>query len=97
MQDIPVPIAERIKKDEDGLRVMSIEKYNKVQNIYYIKELGVGYIRRGEYETAIRYYADLLNDNLLYFRYHAYKQFARIFKEMKNPDKFKKLYEEHVS
>lgn len=97
MQDIPVPIAERIKKDEDGLRVISVEKYNNVQNIYYIKELGVGYIRRGEYENAIKYYADLLNDDLLYFRYHAYKQFARIFKEMKNPDKFKKLYEGHVS
>lgn len=96
-QNIPVQIAERIKKDEKGLKVISFEKYDEIQNIYYIKELGVGLIRRGEYEAAIKYYSDLLNNDLLYFRYHAYKQFARIFKEMKNPTIFKKLYEEHVS
>ena len=96
LQDIPVPIAERIFKDENGLKLISKEKYDANQHIYYITELGVGYIRRGEYEKAMKYFSDLLNNDCLYFQYHAYKQFARIFREMKNPQKFKKLYNENV-
>jgi len=54
--------------------------------------LGVGYIRRGEYETAISYYLNLLENDVLYYQYHAYKQLGRICKEMNNPDEFKILY-----
>ena len=71
------------------------EKYDFAQDIYYIKELGVGYIRRGEYETAISYYMNLLERDILYYQYHAYKQLGRICKEMNNPDEFKRLYENH--
>ena len=90
-----LPIAERIIKDRDGLKLLSKEKYNYLQNIYYRKELGVGYIRRGNYENAIQYFVELLNDDLLYFRYHAYKQLGRIFEEMNNPERFKELYEKY--
>ena len=95
-QNIPVPIAERIFKEDDELKVLSQERYDYIQNIYYIKELGVGYIRRKEYEKAMEYFSKLLNNDLLYLRYHAYKQFARIFKEMNDANLFKKLYDEIV-
>ena len=88
-----LPIAERIIKDSNGLKLLSQEKYDYLQNIYYRKELGVGYIRRGNYENAIQYYVDLLDDNLLYFRYHAYKQLGRIFEEMNDYERFKTIYE----
>ncbi|MBE6510953.1 MAG: helicase [Methanobrevibacter millerae] len=92
LQNTPVPIADRIFKDENGLRLLSQEKYDFVQDVYYINELGVGYIRRGEYETAISYYLNLLENDVLYYQYHAYKQLGRICKEMNNPDEFKILY-----
>lgn len=95
LQNTPIPIAERIFKDENGLKLLSQEKYDFAQDIYYIKELGVGYIRRGEYETAISYYMNLLERDILYYQYHAYKQLGRICKEMNNPDEFKRLYENH--
>ena len=95
LQNTPVPIAERIFKDENGLRLLSQEKYDFVQDVYYINELGVGYIRRGEYETAISYYLNLLENDILYYQYHAYKQLGRICKEMNNPEEFKRLYENH--
>ena len=93
LQNTPVPISERIFKDENCLRLLSQEKYDFVQDFYYITELGVGYIRRGEYETAISYYLNLLESDILYYQYHAYKQLGRICKEMNNPDEFKRLYE----
>lgn len=93
IQNNNVPIAERIIKDENGLRLLSQEKYDFVQDVYYIKELGVGYIRRGEYETAISYYLNLLQSDILYYKYHAYKQLGRIYNEMSNPSEFKRLYE----
>lgn len=93
LQNTPVPIAERIFKDENGLRLLSQEKYDFVQDVYYINELGVGYIRRGEYETAISYYLNLLENDVLYYQYHAYKQLGRICKEMNDPGEFKRLYE----
>ena len=93
-QNTPVPIAERILKDKDGVKLLSQEKYDKVQNLFYVKELGVGYIRRKEYENAVAYYMDLLDSNFLYYQYHAYKQFARIMRNMKDPDEFGRIYNE---
>ena len=90
-QNTPVPIAERIIKDENGVRLLSKEKYDKTQNLFYVKELGVGYIRREEYEKAIAYYLELLDSDFLYYRYHAYKQFARILRNMKDPDEFRRI------
>lgn len=90
-QNTPVPIAERIIKDENGVRLLSKEKYDKTQNLFYIKELGVGYIRREEYEKAIAYYLELLDSDFLYYRYHAYNQFARILRNMKDPDEFRRI------
>ena len=95
-QDNAIPITERILKDDEGLRLLSQEKYDFLQDMYYVKELGVGYIRRGEYETAISYYCNLLENDFLYYKYHAYKQLGRIFKEMNNPYEFKKLYENYL-
>lgn len=95
IQNTPVPIAERIFKDENGVKVISQEKYNFIENIHYINELGVGYIRRGEYETAIIFYHKMLNQKNPYFKYQAYKNFGRIFKEMKNSNEFKRLYEKY--
>ena len=91
-QNTPVPIAERIIKDKKGIKLLSKEKYDKTQNLFYIKELGVGYIRRKEYEKAIKYHLNLLDNEILYYKYHAYKQFARILKNMKDPKKFEKIY-----
>ena len=91
-----IPIAERIFKDETGLRLLSSEKYDRMQHIFYVKELGVGYIRRGEYETAIRYYADLLKSDFLYYRYHAYKQLGRIVSEMDDQEEFKRIYDDLI-
>ena len=93
IQESLVPIAERIFKDEDGLKLLSKQKYDYMQEIYHVKELGVGYIRRKEYENAMNYYYSLLGSDFLYYRYHAYKQFARIFREMNDSDKFKKIYD----
>jgi|GEM_PF-3025165 len=93
-QNTPVPIAERIIKDENGVKVLSKEKYDKTQEIFYHKELGVGYIRREEYENAIGYYLNLLESDFLYYRYHAYKQFARILKNMKDSKEFRRIYDE---
>ena len=93
LQNKSIPIAERIIKDENGLKLLSKEKYDFIQDIFYVKELGVGYIRRKEYESAISYYLNLLKNDILYYKYHAYKQLGRIYKEMNNPNEFKKLYE----
>ena len=93
LQNTPVPIAERIFKDETGLKLLAPEKYDFVQDVYYIIELGVGYIRREEYETAISYYLNLLQSDILFYKYHAYKQLGRIYEEMNNPNEFKRLYE----
>lgn len=92
LQDNAIPIAERIFKQDDVLKLLSREKYEKMQEIFYVKELGVGYIRRGEYETAIKYYSDLLRSDFLYYRYHAYKQLGRIVSEMNDNREFKRLY-----
>lgn len=93
-QNTPVPIAERILKDENGVKLLSKEKYDKVQNLFYIKELGVGYIRREEYEKAIGYYLELIDNDFLYYKYHAYKQFARILRNMKDSTEFARIYDE---
>ena len=95
-QESSLPLAERIFKDEKSLKLLSNEKYNLLQDIFYVKELGVGYIRRREYEKAIKYFVDLFDDNFLYFKYHAYKQLGRIFDEMDDCDNFKKIYESYV-
>ena len=95
-QNNALPIAERIFKDEKGLKLLSKEKYNLLQDIFYVKELGVGYIRRREYDKAIHYFIDLLGSEFLYFRYHAYKQLGRIFDEMDDSNKFKRLYENYL-
>ena len=92
-QDIPVPIAERIIINENSVRLLSKEKYDKSQNLFYVKELGVGYIRREEYEQAIGYYLELLDNDFLYYRYHAYKQFARILRNMEDSVEFARLYD----
>ena len=92
-QNTPVPIAERIIMDEKGVKLLSKEKYDKSQNLFYVKELGVGYIRREEYEKAIGYYLDLLDNDFLYYKYHAYKQFARILRNMKDSAEFARIYE----
>ena len=97
LQDDPVPICERIFKDDDGgLKVISQEKYDFISNINYIVELGVGYIRREEYEQAMMFYSKLLNQKNLYFRYIAYKNFARIYRDMNNKKEFSKLYKKYV-
>lgn len=93
-QDTPVPIAERIIINENGVRLLSKEKYDKSQNLFYVKELGVGYIRREEYEKAIGYYLELLDNDFLYYRYHAYKQFARILRNMEDSAEFGRMYDE---
>ena len=93
-QNTPVPIAERIIKDKTGVKLLSKEKYDKSQNLFYVKELGVGYIRREEYEKAIGYYLQLLDNDILYYKYHAYKQFARILKNMKDSAEFTRIYDE---
>lgn len=96
LQNNPVPIAERIITDDDGnVKLISEEKYNASQDLFYVKELGVGLIRQKEYEKAIKYYFELLESDLLYYKYHAYKQFARIYREMKNPEEFERLYEKY--
>lgn len=93
-QNNPVPIAERILKDENGVKVLSKEKYDKVQNLFYINELGVGYIRREEYEKAIDYYLKLLDDDFLYYKHLAYKQFARIMRNMKDHVEFERMIDD---
>ena len=90
------PIAEKIFKDEDGqVKVLSDEKYDLLQDLYFVKELGVGYIRRKDFEKAIPYYLNLLEEDFLYYQYHAYKQLARIYKEMDNHEMFTKIYESY--
>ena len=91
-QNTPVPIAERIIKDKTGVKLLSKEKYDKSQNLFYVKELGVGYIRREEYEKAIGYYLELLDNDILYYKYHAYNQFARILKNMNDSAEFARIY-----
>lgn len=93
LQNTPVPIAERIVTDDDGtVKLISEQKYDASQDLFYVKELGVGYIRQKKYEKAMEYYMNLLENDLLYYKYHAYKQFARIYREMKNPEEFERLY-----
>ena len=93
-QNDPVPIAERIIKDENGVKLLSKEKYDKIQKMFYVKELGVGYIRREEYEKAISYYLKLLDNDFLYYKYHAYKQFIRILKNMEDSVEFGRMFDE---
>ena len=54
--------------------------------------MGVGYIRREEYEKAIGYYLELLDNDILYYKYHAYNQFARILKNMNDSAEFARIY-----
>ena len=89
------PIAERIFIDEKGSKLISQEKYDYIQNIYRKKEIGVGYIRREDYNNAIKYYINLLNEDLLYYKYHAYKKLGKIFEKMNDFDKFKEIYEKY--
>lgn len=96
LQSNSIPLAERIFKDEKGLMVISQEKYDYKENIHYINELGTGYIRREEYETAIKFYSNLLNQNILYFKCRAYKSFARILKDMGDEKEFQRLYQKYV-
>lgn len=97
LQDNYIPLAERIFKDEEsGLKVLSNEKYDYIENIHYINELGAGYIRRGDYETAMIFYSKMLNQNILYFKCMAYKSLARIFKEMNDDREFARLYEKYI-
>ena len=74
--------------------MLSKEKCDKSQKLFYVKELGVGYVRREEYGKAIGYYLGLLDNDFLYYRYHAYKQFARILKNMKDSAEFTRIYDE---
>ena len=39
-QESSLPLAERIFKDEKSLKLLSNEKFNLLQNIFYVKELG---------------------------------------------------------
>ena len=95
LQENSFPIAERIFKDENGLKLISEEKYNYVQNVYRVKELGVGYIRREDYNNAIKYYVNLLNEDFLYYKYHAYKQLGKIFDKINDYNKFKEIYKKY--
>lgn len=97
LQDKALPIAERIFKQEGDLKLLSYEKYEKMQGIFYVKELGVGYIRRRDYESAMKYYAYLLKSDFLYYRYHAFKQIGRIASEMNDDKEFKKLHDLFLS
>ena len=91
-----IPISERIFKKDNSIKLLSKEKFDLMQDIFFIKEMGLGYIRRKEYEIAISYYVNLLNDDFLYFRYHAYKQLGRIFQEMDDYDNFKRFFEKKL-
>ena len=90
-QESSLPLAERIFKDEKSLKLLSNEKFNLLQNIFYVKELGEVMIRRNEYEKAIKYFFDLFDDDFLYFKYHAYKTLKRIFDKMDNLDNLKRF------
>jgi Rad3-related DNA helicase len=92
-----IPIAERIFKEADEVKLLSQEKYDLLQNIFYRKELGSGYIRMGNYENAIQYYVELLDEDFLYFKYHAYKRLGRIFEIMNDYERFKTIYEKYKS
>lgn len=96
VQNQPVPIAARIFKDENGLRVISQEKYDYIENIHYINELGTGYIRRGEYETAIEFHVKLFKQNIPYFKCRACRSFIRILKEMGDDVEFERLCKKYL-
>ena len=97
LQSNYLPIAERIFKDEKGLRVISQEKYDYIESIHYTNELGAGYIRQGEYETAMMFFSKLLKQETLYFKCLSYKSFARIYRDMDDKREFKRLYEQYVN
>ena len=91
-QDMPVPIAERILKDENGVKVISKKKYDQVQELFYKKEFVTGYIRRREFDMAMKSSFELLQSEDLNLQYYVYKQFARIYREMDDPKEFERLY-----
>ena len=49
-------------QDEDALvKILSDEKYACLQEVFYVKELGVSYICRMDFENVIANYHNLLN------------------------------------
>lgn len=88
-QNIPSPIAERIRKDKNEICVIKQEKYDFIQTIYEIKEYEIGFERRKEYSNAIDCCFNILfNNNLLYLQYYALHRLALIYERIPNKNLF---------
>ena len=88
-QNIPSPIAERIRKDKNGICVIKQEKYDFIQTIYEIEEYEKGFERRNEYSKAIHCCFNIIfNNNLLYLQYYALHRLALIYERIPNKNLF---------
>lgn len=88
-QNIPTPIAERIRKSSNEIYVVKQEKYDFIQTIYEIKEYERGFERRNEYSNAIDCcFSILFNNNLLYLQYFALHRLALIYERIPNKNLF---------
>ena len=88
-QNIPSPIAERIREDKNEICVIKQEKYDFIQTIYEIEEYEIGFERRKEYSKAIDCCFNILfNNNLLYLQYYALHRLALIYERIHNKNSF---------
>ena len=88
-QNIPSPIAERIRKDKNEICVIKQEKYDFIQTIYEIEEYEIGFERRKDYSKAIDCCFNILfNNNLLYLQYYALHRLALIYERIPNKNLF---------
>ena len=88
-QNIPSPIAERIRKDKNEIYVIKQEKYDFIQTIYEIEEYEIGFERRKQYSDAIDCCFNILfNNGLLYLQYYALHRLSLIYERIPNKNLF---------
>ena len=76
-----MPIADRIFCFE-GIRLLSQEKYDFLQDFSKINLLGNELIRQGKYEDAIEHYLNISQSDIPYFKYYSYRKLENIYKKL---------------
>lgn len=92
--NIPVPIAERIQKENDEIIIISQEKYDETQKMYELIEKGAELKRQGKYSEAASLYEYMIHD-LGYKNYGLYKELCSVYYQLGEYKNELKVIEEY--